>query len=357
MNYKYFLLFRNWRCGIMPPATLKSIAKATGYSVTTVSRALGGYDDVNAETRRIITEEAEKQGYRPNLQARLLQGQRSQTIGLVLPMPSAKRFTDPFFSELISGVGTQASSVGFDLLLSTHHPAQDEIQLYKHMIASRRVDGFVVARTRHEDQRISYLQEINVPFVVFGRTDSTQDYPCIDLDGAAGQHLLTQHFIKRGHKRIAYITPPKTLKFTQYRMEGFLSAMREQSIPVVEEFIIEGELDEDSGWHHTHDLLAKPSPPTAIMTGNDVMAFGVMRAIQERGKRVGGDIAVGGFDNLPLAEYVHPGLTTINQSIYDIGWQLTEILLQIIAGDAPPSSTLLIPPELVIRESSAKSKK
>ena len=85
----------------MPPATLKSIAKATGYSVTTVSRALGGYDDVNAETRRIITEEAEKQGYRPNLQARLLQGQRSQTIGLVLPAPHT-RFTDPFFTELIS---------------------------------------------------------------------------------------------------------------------------------------------------------------------------------------------------------------------------------------------------------------
>jgi LacI family transcriptional regulator len=138
----------------MPPATLKSIAKATGYSV-------------NDETRRIIMEEAESQGYHPNLQARLLQGRKSQTIGLILPSPSP-RFTDPFFSELLAGVGTQAASVDFDLLLSTHHPTLDEIKLYEHMVAGRRVDGFVVARTRHKDPRIRYLQEAGMPFVYLG---------------------------------------------------------------------------------------------------------------------------------------------------------------------------------------------
>jgi LacI family transcriptional regulator len=338
----------------MPPATLKSIAKATGYSVTTISRALGGYDDVNEETRRIIMEEAERQGYRPNLQARLLQGRKSQTIGLILPTPGL-RFTDPFFSELIAGVGSQAAAADFDLLLSTHNPTHDELKLYEHMIASRRVDGFVIARTRQKDPRIQYLQDTEMPFAVFGRADTTPDYPCIDVDGVAGQKMLTEHFIKRGHRRIAYITPPRSLMFAQYRLEGYLSALRGHGLPIDDDLIVAGILDEDSGWQRAHELLKMPNPPTAIMTGNDVMAFGVMRTIQELGMQVGDDVAVGGFDNLPLAEYIHPGLTTVHQSIYEIGRQLTEILLQIITGQPPQNLALLIQPELIIRESSGKS--
>ncbi len=269
----------------MSPATLKSIAKATGFSVTTVSRALGGYDDVNAETRRIILEEAQQQGYRPNLQARLLQGQRSQTVGLILPT-SGSRFTDPFFSEFVAGVGNRSATAGFDLLLSTHNPAHNEnvVEIYRHMVTGRRVDGLVLARIRHDDSRIRYLQEARMPFVVFGRTNNNHNYAYIDVDGVAGQRTLTEHFIDLGHRRIAYIAPPKNLTFSQYRIEGFSAAMESRGIPVDEELVVAGTLTESSGWRRAQELLELPAPPTTIMTGNDVMAFGVMRAIQVQSK-------------------------------------------------------------------------
>src|SRR5215218_727717 len=179
----------------MRTATLKSISKVTGYSVTTVSRALGGFDDVSEETRQRITDEAQRQGYEPNLQARLLQGQRSQTVGLVIPA-YGPRFSDPFFSEFVAGVGNEAAVAGFDLLLSTHAPTPDEIDVYRRMVAGRRVDGLILARARIDDARIQYLSQTQMPFVVFGRTQSKLDYLYVDVDGVTGQAELTEHFIQ-----------------------------------------------------------------------------------------------------------------------------------------------------------------
>lgn len=339
----------------MPAATLKSIARATGYSVTTVSRALGGYSDVNEETRRMILLEAERQGYEPNLNARLLQGQRAQTVGLIMPT-YGPRFSDPFFSQFVGGVGNAAARRGFDLLLSTHAPVSPgELDLYRRMIAGRRVDGFIVVRTRQDDPRVRYLAQANIPFVAFGRTHArnSASYPHIDVDGISSQSELTQHFIKLGHRRIAYVTPPHDLMFARYRIEGYRQAMHANNLPVDEQLIVDGhELTELGGRHAAEFLLDLPDPPTAIMTGNDLMAFGVMSVIQARGLRVGEDVAVGGFDDIPSAEHFHPGLTTLHQPIYDIGQKLTELLLDLIDGQAPAEPTMLVPTTLVIRGSS-----
>jgi len=335
----------------MSRATLKSIAKATGFSVTTVSRALGGHNDVNEATRSIVEEEARQQGYIPNLQARLLQGQRSQTIGLIMP-DTGPRFTDPFFSELLSGVGSTAAQSGFDILLSALTSERDEIDIYEHMVSGRRVDGLVLARTHRHDPRIRYLLTTKMPFVIFGRTDEHDDYVYIDVDGVAGQRILTEHFIGLGHQRIAYIAPPSNLMFTQYRMQGFHEAMETHGIDILPELVVESELNETGGYTVSQYLLNLENPPTAIMTGNDAIAFGVMRTIKECGLQVGKDIAVGGFDNVPLAEQVVPGLTTIHHPIYEIGQQLTELLLKMINEKLPKKQDILIKPALIIRGSS-----
>lgn len=335
----------------MAAATLKSIAKATGYSVTTVSRALGGHSDVNQETRRIIEEEAQRQGYQPNLQARLLQGQRSQIIGIIMPM-NGPRFTDLFFNELLSGVGSKAAESGFDVLLSASVPEQNEVEIYHHMVAGRRVDGLVLARTRQNDPRIEYLLTTQMPFVVFGRSDNSQDYVHIDVDGVAGQRALTEHFINLGHRRIAYIAPPQNLMFARFRLQGFQEAMEQHNIPVDPQLIAEGTLTERSGYEIAEYLLSLPDPPTVIMTGDDAMAFGVMSAIQNRGLQVGDDIAVGGFDNVPLAEHIPPGLTTVHHPIFEIGQQLIEILLQLVDGKALADRAILVEPQIVVRGSS-----
>jgi LacI family transcriptional regulator len=334
----------------MRSSTLKSLSKATGFSVTTVSRALGGFDDVNQETRRVILEEAQRQGYEPNLQARLLQGQRSQTVGLIMPT-YGPRFSDPFFSEFVGGIGNEAASAGFDLLLSTHAPTPDEIESYRRMISSRRVDGFILSRVRMNDARIEFLLREKMPFVVFGRTQSSQEYVFIDVDGEAGQRELTKHLLDVGHERIAYITPPQNLTFTQLRVRGFHQAMSARALGVPPQYLIEGDLTEAGGYRAAEALLTLAEPPSAIMTGNDLMAFGVMSLIQSRGLRVGVDIAVGGFDDIPAAEHVHPGLTTIHQPIYQIGQQVTRLLLDMIAGNPPEQSGTLLLPRLIVRGS------
>lgn len=337
-------------------ATLKSIALATGFSVTTVSRALSGYSDVSEETRQLILSEARQQGYEPNLHARALQGQLARTIGLVIPT-YGPRYSDPFFSTFIAGVGNKANRAGFDLLLSTHAPGPGELEAYRRMIGGQRVDGLIVLRTRRNDPRIAFLLDSGLPFVVYGRSDAPREFVYIDVDGEAGQRALTGHLIAMGHRRIAYITPPGDLMFTFYRLAGFRAAMSEHGLPVDETLVVEGELTEESGRRVAARLLALPEPPTAIMTGNDLAALGAMSAVQERGLRVGEDVAVAGFDDIPAAEHVHPGLTTLRQPINEIAEQATEYLLTLISGGSPPSRATLLMPELVIRASSLRARR
>lgn len=339
----------------MATPTLKTISKATGFSVTTVSRALGGYDDVNEATRRAILDEARKQGYTPNLNARLLQKQRTQTIGLIMPSTSP-RLTDPFFNEFVAGIGSGAATAGYDLLLSTDMTDTTEMETYRRLVSRGRVDGMVLVRTRHNDPRIAYLLQTNLPFVVFGRTDATDKFTYIDMDGVAAQRLLTQHFIEYGHRCIAYIAPPAHLMFADYRIQGYRAALETQGIAFEPHLLLAGELTERSGREIAKHLFNLAQPPTAIMTGNDLMAFGVMRTIQERGLRVGDDVAVGGFDDIPTSEHIHPGLTTIRQPIYETGQRLVTLLVQMMNGDTSPPRAILLEPELIIRASSGSQR-
>lgn len=335
----------------MSKSTLKEIARATGYSITTVSRALGGFDDVNDHTRQVILQEAERQGYEPNLAARALQTQRSNTVGLITPL-DGPRFPNPFFTEFVAGVGHTVGLAHFDLLLSTNVSHGSELDAYRRLIGGRRVDGMIVLRTRVDDERIQYLSRTGTPFVVFGRTENVDEYVFIDVDGEAGQAALTRHFIGLGHRRIAYLAPPSELMFARYRRHGFERAMQEAGLEVDQGLIIDTELTERAGAQAAKHLLDLDDPPTAIMAGNDQMAFAVMGAVQERGLRVGQDIAVGGFDDVSSAEHIHPGLTTVHQPIFDIAQRCAATLLLLIAGVAITNRATLIEPELVIRASS-----
>lgn len=337
----------------MSKATLKSISEATGFSVTTVSRALAGYNDVNPETRQKIISEARRQNYEPNLTAQLLQGQRTQTIGLIAPTFGAG-ILDLFYSEFTAGVSFQAAASGYDLMLTTVLDDPDDLAPYRRLVTRRRVDGVILARTSHQDKRVSYLLDVGFPFVAFGRTDAHEGYPYIDVDGEEGQYLITRHFIEQGYERIAYITPPRGLTFTTHRTRGFHRAMREGGVMVDNELVIAGDLSERAGKEITERLLDMPHPPQAILTGNDLMAYGAMQAIQERGLLVGDDVAVGGFDNIRSSAFVHPGLTTMHQPIFEIGQLLTTMLSQIIAGQHPADSARLLQPELIIRGSSGR---
>lgn len=331
--------------------TIKDIARRVGKSVTTVSRALHDYNDVSPETKEMVREAAAEMGYTPNILAQRLQKQKADTIGFVIPT-FGPRFSDPFFSEFLAGVGNKAADLGYDLLVSTRSPGEEEMAAYRENVRGRRVDGFIIVRTRRQDQRISYLTEAQFPFVAFGRSLTNMDFPYVDEDGAFGMKLVAEHLFELGHRTIACITPPLDLMFAVDRLDGFRKSLNQLGIPLDESLVRKGDLTQRSGYQQASDLLDSPQPITAIVAFNDLMAFGAVRAARERRLVVGEDIAITGFDNIPLAEHFHPALTTVHQPIYKIGGMVCEMLIKIIRDQPLESSQVLLKPSLVIRESS-----
>ncbi len=336
--------------------TLKEVAREAGVSITTASRALSGYDDVAEKTRKEVERAADALGYIPNLMARRLKTGRTGTLGFIIPDTSS-RLGDPFFSNFLAGIGNEAALHGFDLLITTHSPeSRGEHESYTRAVGGGWVDGVILVRTRVDDWRIRYLYENNYPFVAFGRTNYEFEYPLVDEDSKAGISQMVQHLIDLGHKEIAFLAPPANLMFARLRREGYFDTMTANNIPWKADFVREGNMTRKSGYEQMNILLSSKNRPTAIIAGNDMMALGVMDAIQERGLVVGEDISVAGFDDVPVSAFTNPPLTTLRQPIYDIGRTCCRMLVDILAGRRPEPYQALLSPEIVLRGSTGPNK-
>jgi LacI family transcriptional regulator len=336
----------------MVQVTLKDVAKQSGYSITTVSRALAGYTDVNEDTRHHITGVAATLGYQPNLLARQLRMQRTQTLGLIIPS-AENNISNEFFSQLLLGIGDAASHVGYDLLVSAHIPGEPEMAAYRRMVEGSRVDGIILARTRQNDERIAYLQRLNHPFVVNGRgaPGERNNFSFIDVDSQEGIAIVVRHLAELGHERIGLLLPPPEMAFTEYRHMGYCDGLAAAGLKYRAEYVLYGDLQRGSGFQQCNALLNAHPEITAIVASNDLMALGAIDAAQKRGLRIGVDLSITGFDNIPVAEYAHPPLTTFHQPIYEIGKRLTDLLISLINGDAPQQVQTLLSGTLMIRAS------
>ncbi len=333
------------------PVTIRDVAKRLELSITTVSRALDGYDDVAQETRERVIRVAREMGYVPSRAARQLRRRRADAIGYITPT-GAPRFADPFFSEFIAGLGDEAALQHIDLLISTAPPGdQDEQTLYQRWVQSRRVDGLVLNRMRSSDWRVEYLSRSNLPFVALGRTFMPIDYPCIEVDGRTGFAKLVAHLAERGHRRIAFVGASPDLVLQVDRLSGYQDGLAAAGIPFDGSLVAEGNLTRAGGYQAAQRLLSQPNPPTAIVGVNDLTAIGVMRAAHERGLAVGRDLAVAGYDGIEDAEHTQPPLTTLKQPVYDMARRLVDMLLALINGRPVPERAVLLRPELIVRGS------
>ena len=334
-----------------PPVTIHDIARRVGKSVATVSRALNDYADISPQTKDLVRRAALEMGYRPNTLAQRFRKVQSDTLGLVVPT-YGPRFSEPFFSEFITGVGNMGAELGFDLLVSTREPGDEETLTYHNFVRDHRVDGFIVIRTRRQDTRINDLREIGFPFVAFGRVEGELDFPFVDEDGGHGIRLIVNHLHRLGHRRIACITSPQELNFTGHRLTGLQAAAQENGLELPQEFRLQGDLTQRSGYECARRLLTGGQPPTAIIAFNDLMAVGAISAAQDLGLIVGKDVSITGFDDLPLAEHTHPPLTTIRQPIYQIGGMVCEMLVKLIRYEPLAEKQIILQPALVQRQSS-----
>jgi LacI family transcriptional regulator len=336
------------------PVTIKDIARKIGKSTTTVSRALHDYGDISPETKQLVRQVAAELGYSPNTLAQRLQKQHTDTLALILPT-YGPRFSDPFFSEFIAGVGNQATRQGYDLLVSTRPPGEEELQAYQYNVQGRRVDGFVLVRIRCQDARIDYLCQMGFPFVAYGSTEGELDFPLVDVDSRQGMALVVDYLASLGHRRIACITPPMDLMFSRHRLNSVRASLESQGISCDETLIVSSDLTQAGGYQQAQVLMDTPNPPSAIIAGNDLMALGAMSAVQERGLRVGADISITGFDDIAQAEHSHPPLTTVRQPIERIGEMVCEMLVKIIRKEPLEKEQIMLKPELVVRQSCGRA--
>ncbi len=320
--------------------TLKDIAKAVGKSVAAVSRALNNHDDIGEKTRDNINRVAREMGYAP-----------TYTLGLILPSLSP-RDSDPYFSELLAGLTYEAAKQGFDLLVSSSEAGSEENESYLRLINSWRVDGFIVARPRWRDKRIELLQSKQFPFVLVGATNIQGNFLSVSDDTTTGVQLAVNHLLEQGYEKIALINSPQELFFSSDFLAGFRQAMQQAGLEINDSYLEECQPSQKEGYRVTQTLLSKPEAPTAIITADDIVALGVMAAIQDQGLEVGSDVVVTGYGDILLSEYSQPPLTTIHCPTFALGQQACRILTAQLRGEQIEQKNIVFQPSLVIRQSS-----
>jgi len=336
----------------MARPTLRDVAAKTGLSVTQVSRALNDHDDVADSTKALARAAAAELRYTPNIEARRLKdpGAAAGTIGVILPNESL-RFSDPFFGDLLSAMAAEASENGLQLTLSTSSDDRPPSEPYDLAVRRKQFDGFVVLRTESKDPRIDFLLAHQVPFVAFGRPDGRSGFPAVE---AAPECFVpvVKHLTDLGHRTVACIAEPTRFAIGGSRLAAFLNAAAAGGLQIDDENIAESGFQEDAGHDAAMQLLQKPHRPTAIVALNDLLALGVLRAAEELGLSVPGDVSVVGFDDIRSAAQVRPALTTVRQSAIEVGKLLVKELLPAIAAGQVSHRQRWVNPTLVIRDSS-----
>jgi LacI family transcriptional regulator len=330
--------------------TLRDIAKKVNRSVTTVSRALHGYADVSAETRTLVLQTAADMGYFPNTAAQRLQRRRADTVGLFLS-PEEPSFSDPVFGDVLSAVAGEIAKSGFDLLVRVAADTPSILDGYQQKVSGRSIDTVLVVRTKCEDPRIRYLQEHKIPFVSNGRIAGDNSFLFVDIDYRRGMGELIRHLVSLGHERIGFVSGPLEYMFVLLQMQGFEETCMDMTIGVSDDLVVLSGLSQRGGYQGAQQLLSAMQPPTAIVASNDLMALGVMSAVQDHGLEVGRDVAVAGFDGIPMAETSHPTMTTVQQPSQHIGRLLGRLLIASAAGEQVAEPHIIVEPSLVIRQS------
>jgi DNA-binding LacI/PurR family transcriptional regulator len=336
--------------------TLKDVARRAGVSYQTVSKILRNQIQVTADVRARVQAAVEELGYRPNVAGRNLRLQSSHLIGYSWE-PALQNFFSPILEEFEQSIVDAAERFGYHILLFPRRTGTDLSKTYEELVYTGRVDGFVLSDLGFGDPRIPTLQALNVPLVAFGRTDGDgSTFPYVDVDGRAGIRQAVDHLVEHGHRRIAALGWPEDSRVGADRLSGYWDAMASAGCEVDPAWVKHSAGEFEYGYTAAHELLDLPASrrPTAIVTVFDLIAVGAVRAVEERGLVVGRDVAVTGFDAMPVILYLRPGITTLRQPAWEVGQRVIQILVSLLRGEEPRERQVLLRPELIIRESSLR---
>jgi len=328
--------------------TIFDIARASGVSYSTVSRALSGYEFVKPSTREKVLGTARALGYVPNQQARSLAGGRSNMIGVLVPALS-----NSYISEIIQGIDEELARSGYNIILYTTHRHHGTESKYVATMLNGGAEGLLLVVPLLSPSYMDALLQQAVPFVLIDQQDTTCHCSSVTATNWQGAYEATRYLISLGHERIGFITGLEGLSSTSDRLEGYRDALKDAGLPLIKELIQPGDFLVQGGITATHTLLALPDPPTAIFASNDMSAFGALEAIREHGWRVPDDISLVGFDDIPQSLLIYPKLTTVHQPLAEMGRQAVCLLLESLEDPGSAIRQVVLPTELVVRDSCA----
>lgn len=324
--------------------TLQEIAVQAGVSLATVSKVLNGRTDVSSATRGRIEDLLSRHGYR-----RRRTPTSSSLVELVFHELEAA-----WSMEIIKGVENIARAHGFSVVLtesgSRHAPAADWIE----GVLQRRPVGVVLVFSAIPDQYREVLRARSIPFVIIDPAgDPTPDVPSVGSANWSGGLMATRHLIELGHRRIAAITGPDDMMCSHARIDGYRSAMTAAGLPIDPDLIRFGDFHTSGGRQHGFDLLDRDDRPTAIFAGSDLQALGVIESMRQLGLRAPDDVSIVGYDDIPLATWVSPRLTTIHQPLRRMAEEATRLVVRMHEGETTGTTRLDLATDLVVRESTA----
>jgi DNA-binding LacI/PurR family transcriptional regulator len=333
-------------------ATSQDVADLAGVSRTTVSFVLNNVPGmkISEETRQRVLEAAQQLNYYPASAARTLASGKTHRIGLVLCEQRDHLMADAFLPPFLRGLSDLAQQESYRVVFQSGEDKAGETA-YVGLLREQQVDGLIVSAPRSDDSQLSRLYEEGYPLVLHGRLPDC-DLPFVDIDNVGGAHKAVSHLIGLGHRRIGLITnAPLSYTSSQDRLTGYRQALQEAALPLDDELVRYGEFSPQSGRKAMESLLALPSPPSAVLVASDVVALGAMAAVRKQGIRIPQDIALVGFDDIFLAAYVSPPLTTVRLPAYGLGWAAGDMLIRLINEDDLVEKQMLLESELVIRQS------
>lgn len=330
-------------------ATIKDVSKGAGVSIKTVSRVLNGSSEVADETRQRVLRIIADLDYRPSALAKRLVTGKTGTVGVVIPRSAAYVFSHLYFSEVLRGIGEVLGQEKLDLLL---HLAQDDTP-YAELHRQQRVDGLILMSIPVDDPHLAGLRDGRVPCVFTCRiTEHDNPTHWVDADAAGGVARAVAYLISLGHERIGFLSGPPNLVLARLQEAGYRQALETHGVAVCQELIAAGDYSFEAGQRLAQTLMTRPQPPTAFVCGDDMTALGAMRGAQARGYRVPEDVSVVGFDDVILARYATPALTTVRQEGHRKGQLAAQTLVAALAGRlADMPSQHLLDTQLVVRDS------
>ncbi|WP_227765482.1 LacI family DNA-binding transcriptional regulator [Zhaonella formicivorans] len=327
---------------------IKQIAEKAGVSIATVSRAINQPHLVRPSTREKVLKIVREMNYAPNPIAQGLLTGRTNTIALVVPT-----LRNPYFGQLAEGAESVLAGNGYNLTISSSYESISRQESIIENILKRRVDGLILAGSgAFQEGYEKALNKIKIPIAAIEYIPGQDTFNCIYVDDITGVRMAIEHLIHQGHKRIGVIPGNPKMLVTIRRLKAIKNILAEYDLELDKKLICHGSYDSlESGRLAMTEILAAEKVPTAVFAFNDIMAIGAMKCAQDRGLKIPEDVAIVGFDDIPMSEYTTPGLTTLRAPNFQIGKTAATILLEQINNPTAPIRKVLLPVELVLRGS------